>query len=322
MTTPFESPAPAPGPTPTIPVAAATHHLSIALLVVVALVVGLANVVFDVGNASLLPSLVSKEELTRRNSLTSGSNAATQLGGPSLGGVLVQLLGAAATLLVDVVSYLVSAVLMWSLPRPVPQESRGASPSIRSMIAEGWRYVTRHPVIRPTLIMATVANFVCGALLAISPFFLLRTLGASAGAVGILMAAEGLGSLAGAALTTRLANRLGSGRALIAAGLFAAGAALLIPTATPGWGLLLFAVGYAGYNGGLVVLSVLTRTYRQTATPAELLPRVMATVRFVSWGAAPLGALTAGLLSAQVGARATLAVLRLSACAVPPSRCC
>jgi MFS family permease len=302
-----------------VPVAAALHHLSVALLIAVALVVGLANVVFDVGNASLLPSLVSKEELTRRNSLNSGSNAATQLGGPSLGGLLVQFLGAATSLLVDVVSYVVSAVLMWSLPRPARKQAEGPSPSIRGMIAEGWRYVVRHPVIRPTLIMATVANFICGALLALCPFFLIRTLGASAGVVGVLMAAEGVGSLLGAALTPRLAERLGSARALIAAGLVAAAAALLIPAATSGWGLLLFGVGYTGYNGGLVVVSILTRTYRQTTTPPELLPRVMATVRFVSWGAAPLGALTAGFLSALLGPRAALAVLSLIACGVPLS---
>jgi MFS family permease len=80
-----------------VPVAAALHMLHPAHLVLVALVIGLATVVFDVGNSTFLPSIVSKEQLTARNSLTSASVSATQLGGPSLGGVLVQFLGGAAS---------------------------------------------------------------------------------------------------------------------------------------------------------------------------------------------------------------------------------
>ncbi|WP_326847585.1 MFS transporter [Streptomyces kaniharaensis] len=90
-----------------VPLAAALGVLGLPQLVVVALVVGLASVVFDVGNSTFLPSIVAREELTARNSLVSGSAAATQLAGPSLGGMLVQLLGGATSMLLDAVSYAV-----------------------------------------------------------------------------------------------------------------------------------------------------------------------------------------------------------------------
>ncbi|MEW2295818.1 hypothetical protein ABZ719_24445 [Streptomyces sp. NPDC006743] len=61
----------------------------------------------------------------------------------------------------------------------------------------------------------------------------------------------------------------------------------------------------------------MTRTYRQTATPPELLPRVMATVRFISWGAVPFGALTAGGAAALWGNRASLALMAVL-CTVSP----
>jgi hypothetical protein len=66
---------------------------------------------------------------------------------------------------------------------------------------------------------------------------------------------------------------------------------------------MLFAMGNAGFAAGVVVLSILTRTHRQTATPPELLPRVMATVRFISWGAIPIGALTGGIVATWAGNR-------------------
>jgi hypothetical protein len=68
-------------------------------------------------------------------------------------------------------------------------------------------------------------------------------------------------------------------------------------------GYVLFAAGNGGFAGAVVVVSVLSRTHRQTVTPPELLPRVMATVRFVSWGVAPFAAAAAGALAGVVGVR-------------------
>ncbi|BCJ27792.1 MFS transporter [Actinocatenispora sera] len=291
-----------------IPAAAALGLLRLPQLVVVALVVGLASVVFFVGNSTLLPAIVPADQLTGRNSLTSGTHAVTQLSGPSLGGVLVQAVGAVASLLFDVVSYLVSAIMLAGLPRPRRTGDAPTGSPLR-MIADGLRYVARHRLMRSCVAAATLVNFVCGALLTLTPVFLVRTLGAAPGLVGVLMATEGVGSLVGAALTPRIARRLGSARALLLAGTVAAVLALLMPLARSGWGLLVFAAGNAGFAAGVVVLSVLTRTHRQTVTPPELLSRVMATVRFVSWGAIPLGALVAGLVASAVGNRDALAVI-------------
>ncbi|WP_078877130.1 MFS transporter [Streptomyces sp. 150FB] len=289
-----------------VPVAAMAGVLSLAQLVAVALVIGLASVVFDVGNASFLPSVVDKDELTARNSLTSGSNAATQLGGPSLGGVLVQTVGASASLLLDAVSYVVSAALLHSLPRAGHQAQEGPRPPALELIKEGWQYVAHHPVIRPCVAAATLVNFVCGGLTALIPVFLVRTLDQPPGLVGVLIATEGLGSLIGAALTTWLANRIGSARAIVWSSLGGALTAILMPLATGGPGLVLFALGNTGFGAAVVVLSILTRTHRQTVTPPDLLPRVMATVRFVSWGAVPFGALAAGLAALWMGNRGAL----------------
>jgi len=293
-----------------IPVAGWSGGLTVAQLVVVALIINMAGVIFFVGNSTYLPAILPKEELTSRNSLMSATHSTTTLAGPSLGGVLVQFLGAVSALVVDAVSYVVSAVLLLGLPRPA-QARPAPGPSIREQITEGWRFVVRHPVMRPCVIDATAINFVCGAQLALVPLFLVRTLGASPAMVGVLLATEGVGSLIGAALTPRLVARFGSGRMTLWGGMFAAVLGLLLPLATSGWGLLVFGLGYAGFAGGVVITSITTRTHRQTATPPELLARVMATVRFVSWGAIPGGALVAGALATQFGVREALWVVEL-----------
>ncbi|MGN6575383.1 MAG: MFS transporter [Nocardioides sp.] len=290
-----------------IPVAWWLDALSIAQLVVVALVTSFANVLFDIANSTFLPSVVPKEQLQARNSFMSGTHAASQLGGPSLGGVFVQLLGAVPTLLVNSVSYLVSAALLRRLPdRTAPSADR---PPMRAMIREGWEFVTRHPVMGPCMWDATAINFVCGGQMALFALYLVRDLHAPAALVGFLLAAEGIGSLAGAALVPSVVRTIGSARACIVAGFVSVAGAFLIPLGDGTPGYVLFALGSIVFAGGVVVVSTATRTYRQIASPPEMLSRVMATVRFVSWGAIPLGGLAAGALGTWLGARDALFVL-------------
>ncbi len=282
-------------------------HLTVAHLVGVALVISFANVVFDVANSTFLPSLVPAEELAARNSVSSAMHAGSDLGGPAVGGVLVQLLGPVATLLVDAASYLASAVLMRSLPRAA-RPNPGQWPSMREMIGEGWNFVVRHPIMGPCMGTATVVNFICGAQAALYPLYLVRTLDAPAWAVGLLLGAEGIGSLFGAALTVRLTRRFGTARSLIVIGPFLVAGAALIPLGNGLAGCLAFAFGNIVFAGAVMVLSITTRTYRQVASPPELLSRVMATVRFVSWGAIPVGGLVAGGLAQVLGPRSTLLI--------------
>lgn len=281
--------------------------LTLVQLLVVALAVNFAEVLFFAANTTFLPSVVPKEQLTSRNSLISGTHAATQLGGPSLGGLLVQVIGAVPALFVDALSYLGSAILLQRLPeRRQPQGD--AAGSIASMVAEGWRFVTRHPVMAPAMWWACVVNFVCGVQLALFAYYLVHELDTPPGLVGILLASEGIGSLVFAAITPWLVRRFGSARLLMFEGLLGAIGAAVIPLGS-GWvGWVCFAVGNLLFAGSVVPGSVVTRTYRQVASPPELLSRVMATVRFVSWGLIPVGSIVAGLSAELVGPRLTLLV--------------
>jgi MFS family permease len=291
----------------TIPVAAWLGVLGVPQLVGVALIVSAASVIFDVGNATLLPSIVSRAELTARNSFTSASSGVTQLGGPAAGGLLVQLLGGATAILVDVASYLLSAVLLRTLPRPAPQPTETTSrPALLESIRDGWHFVVRHPVMRPCLVVASIMNLIAGALMALAPFYLVRTLGASAGLSGALIASEGAGALLAASATPMLVRRFGSARVVLLAVTWVPVFLALLPMAGPDWALLVFAAGYAGFGASTVVVSILARTHRQIDSPPSLLPRVMATVRFVSWGLVPVGALGAGAVAAVWGPRTAL----------------
>lgn len=287
-----------------LPLAWWLDRLTYQHLLLAALVTGAATVLFDIGNSTFLPAIVPDRQLAARNSLMSGTHAVTETGGPSGGGLLVHAAGPVGALIVDSASYLLSAVLLRTLPerRPAPPSGDGALRLIR----EGWTYVTRHPVMLPCMLWATATNFVCAALVALTPLYLVREAGLTPEELGLVLAMDGVGALAGSAVAVRLTRRFGTARGLVGTALAGGGAALLAPLTTSAADAYWFALGNAGFAFGVAIGSITTRTHRQTESPPALLSRVMATVRFVSWGAQPLGALTAGLLATYAGTHAAL----------------
>lgn len=288
-----------------LPLAYWLAELTVAHMIAASVLIGLCNVMFDVSNSTFLTSVVPADELQVRNSWLSGMHSTTQLAGPSLGGVVVQVLGAPVALVLDSVSYLASAMLLGSIPT-VPTMPPKTRPRLLTMIAEGWRYVMGQAVMRATVLQATAANFVAGGLLALIPVYLVRVVDVPAVLVGPLLAAEGLGGLVGAVMAPRVVRRWGTAQATIAGSVASALLLLTLPAAGGLLGTTIFALGSVGYAAGVVVTSVNTRTFRQVSSPADLLSRVMATVRFVSWGVVPLGGLLAGLIARQAGVHAAL----------------
>jgi MFS family permease len=296
----------------TIPVLAWLGGLTVAQLVGVGLVVGSASVVFRVANSTMVPGIVPAHELTKRNSLMSASGGAAQLSGQGLGGVMVGVMGAASCMVIDTASYLISAVILWMLPRP-PQPPAPPEPpepvSFRSEISEGLAFITSEPTMRATFVLAICVNLIGSAILALAPLYVVRTLHEHAYVLGLVYASEGSGALLGAALAPKLSEAWGSARVLLWGSLPVPFALCLLPLAFSGWGAVLFGLGIFGFAGTLTIVAVVIVTHRHRAVSAEMLPRVLATTLMVSWGGAPLGALMAGGLATAFSVRFALVVI-------------
>ena len=302
----------------TIPLAAWWDVLTLSHLLVVAFVVGLAGSLFDVANLTFLPQVVSKNELISRNGLLSGTEAATGLLGPSLGGILVQVLGAASSIVVNAFAYLASAAFLSRIP-PTPKLGEPADEELGffQQVWDGLHYVLRHPVIRPAVIVASALNFASGAILAVTAPFLVRTLELPAAAVGVVLAIDGLGAIIGAFITSRLVERWGDARAIRVATAIGAVLSLAMPLAVTGLAPVIFGFGLGVFGAGVALFSVVARSHRQTVSPPELLSRVMASVRFISWSAIPVGAAVAGVLAEVIAPRAGLVLACVAAFVAP-----
>ena len=290
-----------------VPAAAWLDHLTIGHLVAVALGAGTASVVFQTAYQVYLPSLLERGEVAEGNAKVQATEAAAQVGGPGVAGLMTQLGGAVNALLVDVASFCVSALCLLTIRAREPRRWRTRhGGTLRQDIGEGLRFVARDPYLRVLTVFSAVSNIGLIGYQSILVVFLVREVGVSPGTVGGLVAAAGLGGVLGAASATASARRFGSARSLLVAEIGAAPFGLLIPLTTPGAGLALTVTGGFVISAGAAMGNVLKGGFRQTYSPYHLLGRVTVSMQLVSYGSIPLGALLGGALGTAFGVRPAL----------------
>ena len=292
-----------------VPVAWALGALSVAQLIVVALLAGVLTVFFNVANTAFLPVVVASDRLADGNSALQASFATAGIAGPSLGGGLVQLVGAPAAVLADAVSFVVSALCVWRIRSPEPPSAPAADRRLSTEVAEGVRYVFGHPLTRGIVTSVTLSNFLFGGFEAVVFVFLARQLGLRAGVVGVLFAVGGVGALLGSMAAGAVARRFGDARPLWVSSTMTAAGGLLLPLATPGWGLSWFVAGMLVLNAGIAAFNVYVLSAIQAGTESRLLGRVIASTRMFTRGGIALGGLAGGALATVAPPRVALAIL-------------
>jgi hypothetical protein len=286
------------------------------MLYPIAFVTGTMTVLFDVADQSYLPSLVGREQLMDGNAKLQLSQSGSQLVGPGLGGLLIQVVTAPVAILVDAVSYFGSAACLL-LIRARHDATAGRPRPGLGQIGEGLRFVLGSPLLRPIALTTAISNFAFGGML--QSIFLLyanRSLGMPAAEIGVIFVAANAGGLTGAFFSRRLSDRLGLGITMIGASALARVGALALPLATPALAIYILPAGLLLAGLGTIVYNVGSVSLRQAATPDQMLGRMNATVRFLTWGAIPVGALVWGTLGGLVDLRvAVLLAVLLNACA-------
>lgn len=298
----------------TVPAAWALDRLTIAHLIAVAAVTGMLTVVFMAAEPVFVTAIVDRDRLVDANGKLLATGSVAQIGGPGLGGALVQLAGAPVALLADALSFLVSAVL---LARIRVAEKVAAGSTLRADVAAGLRYVLRHPFPRAMVVTGTACNLVLAGEGAIVVVFLVREVGVSGGVVGVLFALGAVGALAGSLVAGRLADRYGDATLIRTTPLMVAASGLLIPLTGPGLSLVWFVAGQLLMSAGVAVFAVCVRAAVQIGTPPELLGRTGTSIRLFSRGALPLGAIIGGAIATALSARTTIAILMALMLVVP-----
>jgi MFS family permease len=288
------------------------HRLSFPALLAVVMTYGTASVINGAAAMSFLPRLVPRQHLQRAHARDDGADAVAMSAGPALGGSLVSVLGAPLAVLVDAATYLYSAATLSRIDVAEPHPPAGETArSLVREIREGIRWIY-HGSGLTTLAVAThgwfVGNAVVGVVLA--PYAL-RVLGLTPFQFGLVGALGGIGALLGAAVTTRVGLRLGTGRTIIVCDAISTAGVLVMFAAGgsfPAWSFALLGAGQGLYALAIGMSNSHEMSFRQLVTPDELQARTNTTLRSLNRAVMVVVAPLAGILADAWGIRPILLV--------------
>ena len=291
-----------------IPLCYALHMLTLAQLYAVTFAAGTLSIVFNVSDMTLFVSIVAPERYVDGQSLIYGSRALSFVGGPSVGGVLVQLLSAPFAIAADVLSFLGSAFFLGRIrPAEPPVDEDGGS------VTAGVRFIAGSGIVRASLIAVATVNFFTLMFTALSLLYAVRVLHIRPGVLGLLLGAAAVGGLLGAVLTKPVAARIGAGWAYTAGCLLFTAPLALWPLAggreEPTLALLFAAEFASGF--GVMMLDISIGAIFAAVIPDALRSRVTGAFQAVNYGTRPAGALLGGLLGTVVGLRPALWIAAL-----------
>ena len=287
-----------------IPAAYALGQLTLAQLYLVSFGTGTLATLFFVSQSSLFVALTPREDYLDANSLLYGSRAFSFVGGPSVAGALVQALSAPYALLADGVSFLWSA---WFLGSIDPVEAP-ASHGEQGHVVAGARFIRRSRTMRSALGATATINFFNFAFFALFVLYATRYLHVRPGVLGLVLGAGAVGGLIGSAITSRLATRIGIGRAFLLGCVLFPVPLVLVPAAGGPHGLVLALLFLAEFGSGLgvMILDISIGAIFAAVIPDRLRSRVSGAYLVVNNGIRPLGALFGGALGSAIGVRETL----------------
>ncbi|GIE97675.1 MFS transporter [Paractinoplanes rishiriensis] len=292
-----------------VPVAGLLHLLTMEWLYLIAFLVGILTVLFDVGVLSYVPSVVERKDLGEANSKIAVSYSIAGIGGPGLAGFLIGVLTAPVALVIDAVTYLASAGALASIRRREPEPERPADrESVRSSIAEGLRAVFGNRVLRHLATQSATFNLFENVVVTVFLLYAVRELGIGPAAIGLVVSAGSVGALLGALAANKARTVLGIGPALRWSTVLACLSPLflLLPGGNDPVSLLILAAALAVHGANLAVFNVNALTLRQSVTPNRLLGRMNASYRLILFGTIPLGAFLGGSLAGLFGPRTAL----------------
>jgi MFS family permease len=254
--------------------------------------------------AFVVQMVENRDDLANAIALNSSMVNGSRLAGPAIAGVVISAFGEGYCFLVDGLSYLaVIASLLAMIIMPAPRRARERR--VFRELREGWLYVVSSRPIRSILLLLGLVSLVGMPYTVLMPIFASNILHGGPNTLGFLMAASGVGALAGAVSLAFRKTVLGLGRqivlssALFGAGLIGFGLSRWLPLSL----VLMPVIGF-----GLMQEMACSNTILQTIVDDEKRGRVMAYYSMAFQGMLPFGSLFAGALAARIGAPWTVVV--------------
>jgi MFS family permease len=302
-----------------VPAAFALGWLGFVQLLVVSVIVAAASNAFTAASGAYLKALVRPEDLIVANGRFESTTWTATALGPPLGGFAIGLFGPVTTVVVDAVSYLLSALAIRAIGGSEPRPVRTDAPRLRAGdLLEGWRYILTNPALRPLFFNTILVN---GLIMATSPLIavlMLGGLGFAPWQYGLAFGAPCVGGLIGSRLARPLAARFGPHKVMLIVGALRAcwplGLAFIRPGAA---GIVLVIAVQLGLVTCMGLFNPVFTTYRLDQIEQGRVARTLSAWSIT--GNATVAALIAlwGLLASATSSRTAIAIAGVFLLATP-----
>jgi len=246
--------------------------------------------------------VTDRADLPNAIALNSSMVNASRIIGPSVGGIMIAAVGEGWCFAFDAVSYLavIASLLAMRLEKFSPP---AANTRMLDELRTGFRYVTRFPPVRDSLLLLALVATMGMPYNVLMPAIAASVLHGGPHTLGYLMTAVGVGALGGAFYLASRRSVLGLGRVMVTA------------TGTFGVGLIAFSFSRVLWlsllllpfvGAGMMVVMASTNTILQTIVEDDMRGRVMSFYTMAFLGTAPLGSLLAGFAADHIGPTRTV----------------
>jgi MFS family permease len=284
---------------------ALTGTIQVWHIIVLSLVQGFINAFDAPARQAFVPELIEKrEDLANAIAINSTMFNGARLIGPAIGGLLIARVGAAYCFLIDGLSYIAVIIALLAMRIPKNQIPKGNANPIQK-IKEGFKYAFDFEPIRAILLLSSLISLFGIQYTVLVPIFAEEILKGGAETLGFLMAASGIGALAGGIYLASRKTVMGLGQLIVLAptilgiGLITFSFSRLLP-------ISLLTMLFVGLGTILQVAS--SNTVLQTIVEEDKRGRVMSLFTMSFLGMTPFGNLLGGALAERIGAPTTLVI--------------
>jgi MFS family permease len=279
--------------------------LSIQWLYVVGFAIGAVHTVAGSAAQIVLTQIVPRERLVEAHAKNALANSTAEVVGPGAAGALIRLVGAPFALVADAALLAISAFILRGIR--VAEGTRHRHIGFGSALRTGVDFVVGNRLLLTMAGLVGLWQLCHNAALVVQILYATRVLGLSEGEVGLCYMALGVGAVITGITGHRITRRLGTGPAMVLGfGLCSAGWLLAALAPVSAWGVAAFALMLTLFGTGATLVFVAFLALRQAVTPAPLLGRMTATMRWLILLPAGPGALIGGWLGEHVSLRAAL----------------
>jgi Na+/melibiose symporter-like transporter len=271
---------------------------------------GTTTLFFDVAYQSYLPSLVNKEDVVEGNQKLQTSASAAQVIGPSVASGMMQLLGAALSVITDALGTLAAVFTLIFIRKPELKPEHSSADDQRHFFAEmkeGIKVITGNKLLWTQAGCTGTSNLGTNMFAVAILLYAYRTLGISKGVIGIAFSISSVGFLIGVLISSTVTKRLGLGKT-VALSISSSFGLLIALLANSSLGVLIIGAAYFVPYLGIPIYNINMVSLRQIITPNRLQGRMNATMRTLVWGTIPAGSLLGGIFCTSVGIIPTLII--------------